>query len=1090
MLKVFISSTSRDLRSIRGSLLTELDNVLKSVGMEKFAPDGTLSQLMSVNKLMECDIVIFLISPHYGSLIDKCIIPDCRVEDCPMKDGRKISYTHCEFKVALAYKKPHMTYVIDFNWKALEFLSNNKVLQMNVTNFKNEEAFYGMDDDVINHYMDKLEYLLEFSKDFSNESFYEIHVINQTKVVDLIRNHLAKNIGKWHKEKKISLIDFCDRHDELFDLLEKMEDKVELIGVGGIGKTSLIQIALLINKLKGRKIIAIGPRQSYNTGSGYNIFKKKCKEFIYDDISGINITISDVVESLQHFIPNIDEIRKKSNIEKLKVASKVIENNKIIYFIDDFHFASEEIIELAKHTNNIIISSRKDLNIPQLQRIVLSGIPKKDLDSLINIYSNKFQIKLTDSMRQTIKNFSEGHPVSTALLVFNCDKIDFTELQSFKDSIDFLNPDDILDYLSRLIEEIFKSNKEALTLLKDLAVINSDLDKNIDRSILKQVYKGKNFVTLFNQLIDSGMLKVKDRTDVGKQFYEFSFFHIQNILVDDKNSLSHERAIEYYTYKKEKYGTNVNDNIELFYHQIKGNIENIDLSKYLDSYDNASPTDYGFWRLIQIGEILRENLRLNDKSQILGTLGLIYKSIDKYKEAEVCFLEAIEADEELSEFSDLFLINLERSYSNLGILYSNLMRLSDAEIYYLKALDVLKKLAKKNPMEHLIGFAKTKSNLAILYQSTMKYNEAEKLFFESYKIFKDLVEKNPNTNNLFNLIHIQNSIGANYWEMNNFEKAQKYYQDSLNLLKSINDKNHKEYLPQFASTHNRLGALYASNNFYEKAQSFFENALKTYKELASYNPDAFLSDLGTTLMNIGNVKKNLGHNKEAELSYLESLKIFKNLVKDNPMVYLEDLAAIHYNMARFYKKIGNVNKTETQYFKSLKYYKKLAKINKKSFLAKVAEVESNLGLISYTKNSIKKAQKFYSDSLQNYRKLKKFNQELYDFEIAEIQINLGSTYRILKSFKESEAMYLKSLKTLKLFVEKNPGKYLETLGILRNNMGRLYFDLRRYSEAEDAYGKAIVIFSVLNHDNPGRYSQNLMTIRYYLQKIYKTTGKI
>ena len=229
MLNVFVGSTFRDLEDERGELLENLDEALTGVGMEKFIPDGRTSQEVGIGNLRDSDIAIFLVSPYYGSLIKKCEIGDCNL-DCPMATGNsKISYTHCEYKVAIFGDKPHQVYIVDSGW----------------------------DDPGVSN--DALEFKKEVNKQFCPS----------ISGVEGITGHLASNIAKWYsKDKVINLSDFCGRRDELKDLLEKMDEPepVEVFGVGGIGKTALIHVALLIKKLEGKKIITLGASQPYATG--------------------------------------------------------------------------------------------------------------------------------------------------------------------------------------------------------------------------------------------------------------------------------------------------------------------------------------------------------------------------------------------------------------------------------------------------------------------------------------------------------------------------------------------------------------------------------------------------------------------------------------------------------------------------------------------------------------------------------------------------------------------------------------------------------------------------------------------------------
>ena len=112
-MKVFVSSTFRDLEKERKQLIERLDDALEAAAMEKFIPYGNTPQEAAINELRESDIAVFLIS-SYGSLLDKCVVKECSAE-CSMKSRRKtkISYTHCEYLYALSEEKLHKVYRVE-----------------------------------------------------------------------------------------------------------------------------------------------------------------------------------------------------------------------------------------------------------------------------------------------------------------------------------------------------------------------------------------------------------------------------------------------------------------------------------------------------------------------------------------------------------------------------------------------------------------------------------------------------------------------------------------------------------------------------------------------------------------------------------------------------------------------------------------------------------------------------------------------------------------------------------------------------------------------------------------------------------------
>lgn len=105
------------MKDKRAELLRKLGKTLEAIGMEKFTPTDELPQKRALDELLKSDIVIFLISPYYGSNINTCVYKERCKANCDMKTGEeKISYTWCEYRFSIAEGKPHMSYIVDNTW--------------------------------------------------------------------------------------------------------------------------------------------------------------------------------------------------------------------------------------------------------------------------------------------------------------------------------------------------------------------------------------------------------------------------------------------------------------------------------------------------------------------------------------------------------------------------------------------------------------------------------------------------------------------------------------------------------------------------------------------------------------------------------------------------------------------------------------------------------------------------------------------------------------------------------------------------------------------------------------------------------------
>jgi len=552
LLKVFLGSTFRELKDERKEILDKLESALTGVGIETaFVPDGRSSQEIGIEALRSSDVAVFLVSPEYGSLIDECKIGDCIAADCPMKKKLgKISYTHCEYKVALAENKSHQAYLVGKDWAAVDKLSGWD--GVNWEELWGNPAFDGLGKEDIK----RLSNVAKKASEFKKEARLEF--CPAYKDGGEIAKHLATNIIEWHAQGRIKLKNFCGRRAELKDLLRKMDESVEVCGVGGVGKTTLIHIALLIQKLKGKKPLTLGTSQSYVTGSGYAIFREKCRESQHE-IIGDKITLDDISDALA--AP--EEVRKKEKGEKIKELSSIVERQNIVLFIDDFQLADGDAQSFVKSAKGTVISSRKGTGLAR-KEVPLIGVAKGDRKELVELIAGRLNKKLSNSAKQKIEDIAEGHPVSTEIIVRNCDKIDFEQVKEYKSGLDFSDAAHVEEFLRRVVKDILRI--EAFDLLKNLSLINMEVGSNIDKMSIEKSFGMVDFKKVFAELIDAGMLEKKEKQE---STYRFVFRHIQEAIKDDSDKQGHGKIVEYYKNKMKRIGKKYEDMVEVLFHLSK-----------------------------------------------------------------------------------------------------------------------------------------------------------------------------------------------------------------------------------------------------------------------------------------------------------------------------------------------------------------------------------------------------------------------------------------------------------------------------------------------------------------------------------------
>ncbi|MCZ7393685.1 MAG: tetratricopeptide repeat protein [Candidatus Methanoperedens sp.] len=948
MIKVFISSTFRDMEKERKLLRDKLKPALLTVGMEDFFPDGKTSQEIAIKKLKDSDIVIFLISPYYGSFLKECKVKDCK-EECTLGE---ISYTHCEYKVALADNKPHLAYIIDKGWDTIRILKEWK--EIDWRQVKDSSILNELNSDEIEHYFEVAKKVWRFKEEAEMEFCPSIDIDD----IKTITGHLATNIGKWYSEGKINLKDFCGRKEELKDLLEKMDESVEVYGVGGIGKTTLIHVALIIQRLNGMKIVTVGTKQSYITDSGYKFFRENFKKNQYETI-GNKIALDDIMYALS--VP--DGIRTKQKDEKIRIIAGKIENENIFLFIDDFQLADDDVKELVKNTHrNMVLASKKKMGLTK-NELHLTGIDAEDRGELIDLIAYRLDEEISDEVKEKIKDISEGHPVFTEILVRNNEMINFQKLKEYKQAFDLSNPDHVAEFLSRVIEEVL--SKDAFILLKNLSVINTDLETNLDVEAIKRIYP-TDFNKIFRELIDTGFLE-KRRGDDG--IYRFSYKHIQEAMKGDEKEM-HGKAIEYYKNKSEKF-QDYDDVVEILYHSSKLSQDAKLINIFLGLSENLRPVHYGFKRLIDVGEELKNYFGDDEKASILGTLGILYSNLNKFEDAERSYKEALKFYKKLAKKSpDAYLPYVARAQNNLGILYSDLERFEDAKKALIEALKISKELAKKNPDAYLPEVASVQNNLGTLYGDLKKFEDAEKAFTETLKFYKKLAKKSPDAY-LRYVAGAQNNLGILYSHLKKFEDAEKAYTEALKISKELAKKSPDAYLPEVATNQNNLGILYRHLKKFEDARRVFTEALKIRKELAKKSPDAYLPDVAATQNNLGTLYRHLNKFEDARKAYTEALKIRKELAKKSPDAYLPAVAKVQNNLGILYSDLERFEDAKKALIEALKISKEVAKKNPDAYLPEVARVQNNLGILYGHLNKFEDAEKAYTEALKIRKELAK-----------------------------------------------------------------------------------------------------------------------
>jgi tetratricopeptide (TPR) repeat protein len=1087
LIKVFVSSTFRELKEEREQILDKLNQAMLPIGMEFFVPDGKTSQEIALldedQGLINSDHVIFLISPRYGSLLEECKLKEkCRATNCPMKTGisNPVSYTHCEYKFAKAENKNCQIYLYDkTGWELVKILQNMKNLDLKT--IRSNAIFNDYSTETIELLFSER----ENSTLFKNEIQGEFAPTIDSAQLSIITSNLANVIERWYSEGKINFKNFYGRRKTLSDLIEKLDDSVEVYGVGGIGKTTLIQIALLLQKLKGKNILSIGKRQSYLSGSGYWYFKEKCSEDIFEITTNL-ITINDVLEALKlNAALKIDSVD-----EKIQVIVKKIHDEDLLIFIDDFHLADNDVKKLVSDSKGFIIASKSNSGITHKQ-LHLIGIENDERQKLIDLVSENFDKKIPSDLKEKIKRISEGHPITIELLVRNFDKLDLKKYENLKDNVLVQsNPQQVDEFINRVIIDIL--SPDAFQLIKILSVINTEIENDIHKETIIKTVKLQDNLSRFNELINTGLIKKKEQYEGA---YQFSFKHIQEAIRDDNRNF-HHIAINYYKNKLSWIGKKADDEVEILYHSLIFDPHSDYVKFFIKISQTIEPIDYNFKRFIELGEQIKisttpENQTLillhlgnkymimhrfkeakgaynsyltlieqihsrnkwqylSSKRPVLINLGNLYERINKYQESETSHLQALELGEELFEKIPSLenKIELAITLQNLGNVQKHLGKFDAAADSYNRSLTLKYEIAKRQKNIYSEEVAAGLNNLAGLYYQLGKYPDAEKRSRESVDISFKLKEKNPNKYEPIYYQYIAN-LGRICLALENFTEAEAKLLESYGKLEGYFKINPDAFCPDIVNTLDSLVNLYYNSAQYNKAEYFAKESEKIKEYLVKQCSYAYLPSQASTYADLANICTCLNKTDEA-LEYIrKSLNIFEKLSEKSPTYYSTDLLYLNNVIGGVNFKLHKYDETKNAWCKSLEIARDLVKKEEDAYLPHLSVVLNNLGHFYLTHKQYELSKTHLTECLQYRRKLAYQCRDAYLGDLIHPLNQLGNLYDELAKNFEPEQYFLEAKNICELLISSKKEHYTVAYAETLHNLGNYYISIKKYDTAKE-----------------------------------------
>ena len=1047
--KVFVSSTYIDMKEERRELIERLNRSVCAIGMEGFIPSEKSSQetalLDDYRGLKNCDAAIFLITPWYGSLLKNCTIRDCKAS-CSMKPKsirrkrrRKVSYTHCEYNYARGKRIPYQAYLIENRWNFQDY--SEKELK-HLPSVKNRARAWRR----------------EVKRDAVIRKIDDTDI---TAMADRIAEDLATNLIQWHNEDTIKFREFCGRRSELKKLADELQNGVTVgvWGVGGIGKTTLIQAALLIEILRGQCVVTVGRQQTYMSGSGYRYFREN-KHHSHHSIIGDTITLDDIGLGLG--IDLITEIADPK--KKIKAISDLLKNEKEkkVLFIDDYHLADEGVKELLKDRFLPIILSSKCCPDNAYTTIHILGLIEGERGSLIDEIAGRHSMEITEYARERIREIAEGHPVTTEILVRNSNKIDFDELSSIKrDCLDRTTEVQIDEFCTRIVEKILSD--EAYRLLKNLAVLNTSVEGNISKRTAGRAYNNNRTVAHFNELIDAGILKKKEEGQ-----YHFTFRHLKEMFQTDEQSF-HRDALTYYSQKAEERETTLEDQVEILYHHLCAG-ETKDITKDYGELARAiPPSAEAYRRLLEIGELPQAEQYRDTSTDFNFTRGTLLRGYNRYREAGHAYKGALKIHcSESSEQNDIMIKNI---YNELGSVHRIMRLAGEAKDYYLKACNDTADPDFAQTEEYQSLQADIMNNFAILHRTQGQYIDAERKYQKALEINIALSKNDPGKYQA-SIAQVHNNLGVLYRHLKRDKEAEEALLRALKIRRHLVSSDPGKYrlgkyrLP-LATTLNILGRLYIHCKRYNDAKPLLDEAYEIKRKLADKSPEAYIPTLTIAITSLGLYYYRIEKYKEAETELKKALDLRRELAHKSPQVYNFRLANTLNILGMVYRDTGWYKEAEEALKEACRIRRRLADINPDSFERHLADTLNNLGIL-YTQwdnrdtGRYEEAEEALKEACRIRRRLVDINPDSFERRLADTLNNLGMLYTQWDKYDLAESHLKEALKIQQNLVKKSAEAHVPSLRKILENLISLSRRQGR-KDKEDRYSQLLADYAPLAH---------------------------
>ena len=188
------------------------------------------------------------------------------------------------------------------------------------------------------------------------------------------------------------------------------------------------------------------------------------------------------------------------------------------------------------------------------------------------------------------------------------------------------------------------------------------------------------------------------------------------------------------------------------------------------------------------------------------------------------------------------------AHYHLGNIYTEEFNVFDAKFNYGKALVQFQDLSLKDEKAFAPFLAAVYNNLGVTYKSMGEHQKALVNYEQALKSYQNLADNNE----LFvpYVAATTNSLSILYAELKNYDKAIEYGGKTITIYNSLADANPGEYTHYLATSLHNSGLFGFELRKWNQAEEYFDQALNIRRSLALKQPEAFDADFCATALNL------------------------------------------------------------------------------------------------------------------------------------------------------------------------------------------------------------------------------------------------